>query len=125
MLAKLYGICFLKLNGIKFKNNTTLPKTISQHYRIPAEHPSLAGHFPGNPIVPGVILLDYTRRLLKHWKPAFTVTTIPQAKFHQRLHPEQNFSIQLTEKTPLLIKFECYTGDIKLASGILSIKPQR
>ena len=27
-------------------------------FRIEAGHPSLPGHFPGRPIVPGVILLD-------------------------------------------------------------------
>jgi len=27
-------------------------------FTIPADHPSLPGHFPGNPVVPGVLVLD-------------------------------------------------------------------
>lgn len=32
---------------------------------IAAEHPALAGHFPGAPIVPGVLLLDETLRAVE------------------------------------------------------------
>ncbi|MEO7063647.1 MAG: hydroxymyristoyl-ACP dehydratase [Dokdonella sp.] len=32
--------------------------TITRTLRIDATHPSLPGHFPGQPVVPGVVLLD-------------------------------------------------------------------
>ncbi len=34
------------------------PRIVRESLRIAAAHPSLPGHFPGNPVVPGVVLLD-------------------------------------------------------------------
>ena len=62
------------------------------------DHPSLPGHFPGNPIVPGVVLLDQVRISVSMWRHGNIITALPQVKFHLPLFPEQAFTIHLEEK---------------------------
>jgi 3-hydroxymyristoyl/3-hydroxydecanoyl-(acyl carrier protein) dehydratase len=57
---------------------------------IDAAHPALPGHFPGNPVVPGVVLLE---RVLEFAQRRFGLHAdalrMPQVKFLQPLLPEQ------------------------------------
>ncbi|MEO5559551.1 MAG: hydroxymyristoyl-ACP dehydratase [Dokdonella sp.] len=39
-------------------NDSASEATVTERFDIDAQHPSLPGHFPGHPIVPGVVLLD-------------------------------------------------------------------
>jgi 3-hydroxyacyl-[acyl-carrier-protein] dehydratase len=61
-------------------------------------HPSLAGHFPGEPIVPGAILLDHA---ICHVERIFgrKVAAIPIAKFLVPVRPKQTvvFSIKSSD----------------------------
>jgi 3-hydroxyacyl-[acyl-carrier-protein] dehydratase len=98
-----------------------LIKTISQQFHIPADHPCFAGHFPGDPIVPAVVLLDYVRKLLQQWQPGSQIITISMAKFHHPLKPNQEFTIKLIENKPLSIKFECFLKNEKIATGHFEI----
>jgi 3-hydroxyacyl-[acyl-carrier-protein] dehydratase len=64
--------------------------------RIPGAHPALPGHFPGRPIVPGVILLQRVLDEAERWLGrALPIRALPQAKFAAPLLPEQSAELEL------------------------------
>jgi 3-hydroxymyristoyl/3-hydroxydecanoyl-(acyl carrier protein) dehydratase len=85
---------------------------------IPADHPTAAGHFPGNPIIPGALLLDAV------------VAAIGQSNITIR---NTKFLIPTPHGTPLRLRwqgegaekrFECRTGDNALVmTGTLAAAP--
>jgi len=60
---------------------------------IRADHPSLPGHFPGTPVVPGVVILDEILAALLEWRQGFDLTGVRTVKFLVPLKPEQPFTI--------------------------------
>jgi 3-hydroxymyristoyl/3-hydroxydecanoyl-(acyl carrier protein) dehydratase len=62
-------------------------------FMVPAEHPALAGHFPGRPIVPGVMLLDAVRAAVS--TGADTLRGIPSAKFLQAVLPGERIELRI------------------------------
>ena len=61
---------------------------------IPAGHPALAGHFPGNPLVPGVVLLDAVLTHIYERRPG-TLRAIPAVKFLAPVRPGENLELRV------------------------------
>jgi 3-hydroxyacyl-[acyl-carrier-protein] dehydratase len=91
----------------------------SEKFHIAADHPALPGHFPGNPVVPGVILLDRVCAAIQNtW--AVRVGGFPQVKFLQPLRPQQAAEL-FVEHDALAARFRIVADAGIVASGVIEL----
>ena len=88
---------------------------------IDGQHPSLPGHFPGNPVVPGVVILDEVLHALAQWQNNVQVEGFITVKFVEPLLPEEAFTISFEHTKPDRVKFQCIKAHTIFASGIINI----
>jgi len=93
--------------------------------QIPLDHPSFAGHFPGQPIVPGVVLLDAVMQAAVRHLPGWDAATqdgvdIPVCKFLLPVRPGATLALTLTPGVqPDTLHFELQQAGQTVASGSL------
>ena len=80
------------------------------------DHPSLAGHFPGRPVVPGVVVLDRVVAALEQAHGPLPPLRLPQVKFLQPLLPGETARVELEGGAPRW-RFRVLRDDTLLASG--------
>ena len=84
---------------------------------IRSDHPCLAGHFPANPIVPGVLLLEHVARAATTWLGStLVIRQFNNVKFLSPLKPNETMDIYLSG-TPPQLRFRCECGGRLLAQG--------
>lgn len=89
---------------------------------VPADHPALPGHFPGQPVVPGVVILDQVLQAVARWLPGAGCAQQVDAKFVAPLLPEEPLRICLTRKAEQRVDFICRAGGQTVAQGRLTLQ---
>lgn len=84
---------------------------------ISPEHPCLPGHFPGHPLVPGVLLLEHVAGALRDWKNQ-RLTRVLEVKFLAPLYPSEQAELELDESAGR-IRFAIRHDHHVLARGVI------
>lgn len=82
---------------------------------VETDHPAYAGHFPGRPILPGVVLLDRAKSALES-ASGLTITGIAMAKFLSPSLPGEALVLDY-EATDAALRFEIRCGERRVATG--------
>jgi 3-hydroxymyristoyl/3-hydroxydecanoyl-(acyl carrier protein) dehydratase len=91
----------------------------SQALQFDAGHPALPGHFPGQPLVPGVLLLEQLALALRAWRDQRLVR-VPEAKFVAPLLPGETAQLHLTPAASAArVHFRIERGGVLLARGVI------
>ena len=89
---------------------------------IPADHAAFAGHFPGNPMVPGVVLLDEALySVARAHGVAPGKCTLFAAKFLSAAHPGERLQLALEAGDKGQLRFTIRAPERVVASGILKL----
>lgn len=83
------------------------------------DHPSLKGHFPGNPVMPGVVLLENVLIACKEWEPKRQTTGLQSVKFHRPVRPGDSVVIELEQINQDKVHFRCIVEKQVASTGII------
>jgi len=97
---------------------------LEQRWRVPVDLPPFAGHFPGRPVVPGVVLLDRVLQMVQGDADLAAVAwQIDRVKFLLPCGPDDELCFELREGVRGGFTFSVLRDGQEVAVGVLAPCP--
>ena len=94
--------------------------------RVPADLAFLEGHFPGRPLVAGVVQLHWVMQAARELVgPSRRVGALSGVRFRDVLEPEQSFALEVElDPDGASLRFRVFAGERTFASGRAALAPE-
>jgi 3-hydroxymyristoyl/3-hydroxydecanoyl-(acyl carrier protein) dehydratase len=86
-------------------------------FTVGADHPALPGHFPGRPIVPGVMLLDEVLAAIAAGTGLRGAVRLERVKFASPVGPGEEVAVLLGPVRDGAVGFACVSGERRVLAG--------
>lgn len=87
---------------------------------FPPDHPTGTGHFPGNPIIPGALLLAEAVSLIRRTASLqCDACNIKSAKFFHPVRPGDSVQVEFSVAVQQEVRFQCTVAGNRVLSGVL------
>lgn len=91
--------------------------------RFAPDHPTATGHFPGNPIIPGALLLAEVHAAIAQASGnEHTSCQVKSAKFQHPVRPGDSVDIEYKNTASGAIAFDCTVAQTLVLSGVISAR---
>ena len=109
-----------RADGLEVLSEARSEKALHYELRVPPTLVHFAGHFPGLPILPGVVQVDWAMRLAADHVPGVrALASIDQLKFKAPVPPGALLDLTLThDASRQRVQFAYRLGDRDCASGV-------
>ncbi len=87
-------------------------------WTVPADHPAFPGHFPGRPILPGVVLLD---EAMRRAPATAAIRGLASAKFLRPVGPGAELDFRYGDPTATALRFDVRHGEHTVATGSFTL----